>query len=377
MAEIVENPRFKDESISQEILSILTSKLDFTIPGVDYSDLDVSFPDKLIEELSKTPEMPVPGNLASDNVADNIPSYNRIMNAFRATLADEADKDRIDKNQYATILQAVMPTAMQLAVEYELNRYTNKYASISAAIKAKVDVVTAKTQAAIAKMQLAQTQSNAHTARVQFASTVMDLGIKDSSYGLNQQNIKVAQENIKVSEKQIEQMSQNIASSIASVSRENRVADKQIEQVTQNIQVAQKQIEQMNQSINASVASVSREDRVAAENIKVSEKQIEQISQNINASVASVTRDDNLANKQIELMGQNIASSKASVTRDDMIADQQVESSKLRDVRDLGKVYSDVYLTQKGVDEGTATPSSLTSTNIDEVMTKLRTMHKL
>lgn len=299
MAEIVENPRFKDESISQEILNILTSKLDFTIPKVDYKDLDVSFPDELIKELSKTPEMPKPDNLASSNVEDNIPSYNRIMNAFRATLADEADKDRIDKNQYATILQAVMSTAMQLAVEYELNRYTNKYTSISAAIKAKADVATAKTQAAIAKMQLAQAQSNAHTARAQFASTVMDLGIKDSSYGSNQQNIKVAQ------------------------------------------------------------------------------KQIDQMNQNINASVSSVSRDDRVADKQIELMGQNIASSKASVTRDDKIADQQIESSKLRDVRDLGKVYSDVYLTQKGVDEGTATPTSLTSPNIDEVMTKLRTMHKL
>lgn len=299
MAEIVENPRFKDESISQEILNILTSKLDFTIPKVDYKDLDVSFPDELIEELSKTPEMPKPDNLASSNVEDNIPSYNRIMNAFRATLADEADKDRIDKSQYATILQAVMSTAMQLAVEYELNRYTNKYTSISAAIKAKADVVTAMTQAAIAKMQLAQAQSNAHTARAQFASTVMDLGIKDSSYGSNQQNIKVAQ------------------------------------------------------------------------------KQIDQMNQNINASVSSVSRDDRVADKQIELMGQNIASSKASVTRDDKIADQQIESSKLRDVRDLGKVYSDVYLTQKGVDEGTVTPSSLTSPNIDEVMTKLRTMHKL
>lgn len=299
MAEIVENPRFKDESISQEILNILTSKLDFTIPKVDYKDLDVSFPDELIKELSKTPEMPKPDNLASSNVEDSIPSYNRIMNAFRATLADEADKDRIDKNQYATILQAVMSTAMQLAVEYELNRYTNKYTSISAAIKAKADVATAKTQAAIAKMQLAQAQSNAHTARAQFASTVMDLGIKDSSYGSNQQNIKVAQ------------------------------------------------------------------------------KQIDQMNQNINASVSSVSRDDRVADKQIELMGQNIASSKASVTRDDKIADQQIESSKLRDVRDLGKVYSDVYLTQKGVDEGTATPTSLTSPNIDEVMTKLRTMHKL
>ena len=295
MAEIVENPRFKDESISQEILNILTSKLDFTIPKVDYKDLDVSFPDELIKELSKTPEMPKPDNLASSDVEDNIPSYNRIMNAFRATLADEADKDRIDKNQYASILQAVMSTAMQLAVEYELNRYTNKYTSISAAIKAKADVATAKTQAAIAKMQLAQAQSNAHTARAQFASTVMDLGIKDSSYGSNQQNIKVAQQNIKVAEKQIDQMNQNI-------------------------QVAQKQIDQMTQEISASIASVSRDDR---------------------------------------------------------IADQQIESSKLRDVRDLGKVYSDVYLTQKGVDEGTATPSSLTSTNIDEVMTKLRTMHKL
>ena len=299
MTEIVENPRFKDESISQEILNILTSKLDFTIPKVDYKDLDVSFPDELVNELSKTPEMPKPDNLANNDVEDSIPSYNRIMNAFRATLADEADKDRIDKNQYATILQAVMSTAMQLAVEYELNRYTNKYTSISAAIKAKADVVTAKTQAAIAKMQLAQAQSNAHTARAQFASTVMDLGIKDSSYGSNQQNIKVAQ------------------------------------------------------------------------------KQIDQMNQNINASVSSVSRDDRVADKQIELMGQNIASSKASVTRDDKIADQQIESSKLRDVRDLGKVYSDVYLTQKGVDEGTITPSSLTSPNIDEVMTKLRTMHKL
>lgn len=299
MAEIVENPRFKDESISQEILNILTSKLDFTIPKVDYKDLDVSFPDELIKELSKTPEMPKPDNLANNDVEDSVPSYNRIMNAFRATLADEADKDRIDKSQYATILQAVMSTAMELAVQYELNRYTNKYTSISAAIKAKADVVTAMTQAAIAKMQLAQAQSNAHTARAQFASTVMDLGIKDSSYGSNQQNIKVAQ------------------------------------------------------------------------------KQIDQMNQNINASVSSVSRDDRIADKQIELMGQNIASSKASVTRDDKIADQQIESSKLRDVRDLGKVYSDVYLTQKGVDEGTATPTSLTSPNIDAVMTKLRTMHKL
>lgn len=299
MAEIVENPRFKDESISQEILNILTSKLDFTIPKVDYKDLDVSFPDELIKELSKPPEMPKPDNLANNDVEDSVPSYNRIMNAFRATLADEADKDRIDKSQYATILQAVMSTAMELAVQYELNRYTNKYTSISAAIKAKADVVTAMTQAAIAKMQLAQAQSNAHTARAQFASTVMDLGIKDSSYGSNQQNIKVAQ------------------------------------------------------------------------------KQIDQMNQNINASVSSVSRDDRIADKQIEVMGQNIASSKASVTRDDKIADQQIESSKLRDVRDLGKVYSDVYLTQKGVDEGTATPTSLTSPNIDAVMTKLRTMHKL
>ena len=281
MTEIVENPRFKDESISQEILNILTSKLNFTIPEVDYSDLDVDFPEELIAELAKTPEMPVPGNLANTDVDDNVPSYNRIMNAFRATLADEADKDRIDKNQYATILQATMSTAMQLAVQYELNRYTNKYTSISAAIKAKADVITARTQAAIAKMQLAQAQSNAHTARAQFASTVMDLGIKDASYGSNQQSIKVAK---------------------------------------QNIQVAQKQIDQMDQEIGASRASVSRDDR---------------------------------------------------------IADQQIESSKLRDVRDLGKVYSDVYLTQKGVDEGTATPPSLASDNIDAVMNKLRTLHKL
>lgn len=306
MAEIIENPRFKNESVSQEILNILTSRLDFTIPEVDYSNLDVSFPDELMNELSKTPEMPKPDNLANNDVEDNIPSYNRIMNAFRATLADEADKDRIDKNQYATILQAAMSTAMQLAVEYELNRYTNKYTSISAAIKAKADVVTAKTQAAIAKMQLAQAQSSAHTARAQFASTVMDLGIKDANYGSNQQNIKVAQENIKVSEKQIEQMEQNIAS-----------------------------------------------------------------------SKASVIRDDKFTNKQIEQISQNIASSEASVIRDDKIADQQIESSKLRDVRDLGKVYSDVYLTQKGVDEGTVTPPSLTSPNIDSVMTKLRTLHNL
>ena len=52
--------------------------------------------------------------------------------------------------------------------------------------------------------------------------------------------------------------------------------------------------------------------------------------------------------------------------------DQQIESYKVADSHKVGKLFSDAWITQKTLDEGTLPPSQFTDANINQVLTKLR-----
>lgn len=376
--------RFDGETNSLEMLETLTEDLNITTPDVDFDSLDLNIPDALMDQIITGNYNCELDSLALNDLEDDTATFNRLINTTTSHLRREAEEGRITSAEYTTAYTQLIGMCMQNAVQYELNRYQSGIGALSAQINAIASVARYKAEIVRAKADISIALAQLGMSKAQYASQAMSLCVQDAQYGLTQQNAKNAEAQYSQIVSQTDLIDEQVntqTAQTANVSKDTLLKQQQITssmaEVTRQDNLAQSQIAVNSESITASQANTTRANSLNTSQIAVN-------TESISASQARTDREDDLATSQIAVNTQQISKSQADVTRENQLATsqvavntQQISSFALRDKRDCAKMWQDVWVTAKGVDDGTSFPTSMSLDNISSIMSGLRTAHNL
>ena len=174
---------FKSDDTALDLLQSITGKLDFTVPNVDFDDPYF----QLTPDLLKLLHDPV-DKLTVDTITvrqiDGSGIFDGFMKTFSVHLIDEYKNKRLTGAEYAKAYTALAGLAMQCAVQFALG----KDKAFWDAINSQIGAINANVNNAMAKVQLAIAQAQAHQNRANYALTVEKLATEDAQYALVKEN---------------------------------------------------------------------------------------------------------------------------------------------------------------------------------------------
>lgn len=174
---------FKSDDTALDLLQSITGKLDFTVPNVDFNDPYF----QLTPDLLKLLHDPV-DKLTVDTITvrqiDGSGIFDGFMKTFSVHLIDEYKNKRLTGAEYAKAYTALAGLAMQCAVQFALG----KDKAFWDAINSQIGAINANVNNAMAKVQLAIAQAQAHQNRANYALTVEKLATEDAQYALVKEN---------------------------------------------------------------------------------------------------------------------------------------------------------------------------------------------
>jgi hypothetical protein len=169
--------------LANELLPLLTEGKDFSFPDIDLDDPSFELPDDtgdLYGPLVKLTNADLTQKIINGNG-----TFDVIMTALNAHLADQFDKGRITGNDYTTAYIGMTQTAMSGGIQFLLQRDQAFWQSAlvqAQAQKAAVDLVTARVGLKTALAGLAVAKSQAWQAEVEYATSKIKLAEESVTY---------------------------------------------------------------------------------------------------------------------------------------------------------------------------------------------------
>ena len=308
------------DTVAIALYNSLTAGTTFDIP-----EFDVSGPAYDLPGGSSNPALVAIPKLTNANltnavhIGDSVSgsgTMDVLMNTFMLHLDREFSTGHITGSEYTKAYIAAMQIAAGNGVQYLVQRDQAYWAAVTA----QMGIINSRIALAIAKTQLAATEIDANTSKVNYALTKAKLGSENASY--------------------------------ISVSEQGETARAQTKDTL---------------SDGSAVMGVTKlqKDLLVTQN-RVTEKQVILVSEQGEAQRAQTqdTRLDGttvtgLLGKQKELYSQQITSYKR---------DAEVKA---------GKLWIDAWITMKTIDEGLLPPDQFTNTEINEVLATLKTNNVL
>ncbi len=177
--------KFDGDQAAQVLLENITSGLNFNIKDVDLSGEGYTLPEGLIGALKQQPTKLTEDALTTRQVNGG-GIFDALMQATKVHLLDEYEKGRITGAEYVKAYISCTGTAMQMAVQYCLN----KDKAYWDAIQSQVNAITSNVNLATAKVQLAIAQAQVLQNKAQYALTVLKLATEDAQYALVKENFE-------------------------------------------------------------------------------------------------------------------------------------------------------------------------------------------
>ncbi len=298
---------------ANELLPTLTEDFDFEIPNIDISGPEFEIPGGI--------DSPIYGEIIrienSDLTSGSVGGtgvFDILMSSFAAHLKAEFNASRITGAEYTKAYVALTGSAMSQAVQFLLQRDQAFWASQNAQILA----IKAKTELETVKVQLALMQYQAATAKAEYARTKMQMASESMAYCIAKYNL----ENILPNQKVV------LDKQIIGLDFQNDIAEFNLEQTMPA------QLELINEQIET------------------------QRSQTLDTRT-DTTPVTGTVGKQKELFAQQIISYK-------------------RDAENkAAKIFTDAWTVMKTIDEGLLPPDGFENSNIDEVLTTIKTNNEL
>jgi hypothetical protein len=169
--------------LANELLPLLTEGKDFSFPDIDLDDPSFELPDDtgdLYGPLVKLTNADLTQKIINGNG-----TFDVIMSALNAHLADQFEKGRITGNDYTTAYVGVVEAAMSGGIQFLLSRDQAFWQSAlvqAQAQKAAVDLVTARVGLKTALAGLAVAKSQAWQAEVEYATSKIKLAEESVTY---------------------------------------------------------------------------------------------------------------------------------------------------------------------------------------------------
>lgn len=207
-------------TLSQEIFEYLSADGDVTLPALpNLSAPAYTIPTEvgngLYGNISKISDEDL-----TTGIVGGAGMFDKLMTALKAHLVVELNAGRITGDQYTKAYIAMTTQALEMGVQFLLNREQTYWQSLLVqhqAQRAEIEAVTAKVQLEIAKATLQQSQAQAivqnQLSLAQYALAKMNLSVADQDFLLKttqkllgEKDILLRQEQIEAAEYQLAQL---------------------------------------------------------------------------------------------------------------------------------------------------------------------------
>lgn len=369
-------------------------------------DFDLDLPDLTSDEY-KLPELTTGGLYApiarlenkdlTTKVVGGTGTFDYLMDGFKAHLRAEYEANRITGEQYTKAYTSLVEGAMANATQFLLGKDAAYWQAVTAQLQARqaeIAVVTARVLLAGEKTKLQTLQLEAMTAASTFALTKLKLASESVSYDL----AKYQLDNMLPIQKQLAEK-QVIQADVETTNarKQGILLDNEAALHPQKMDMLAKQILGLvaqNNMTNKQIESLQQEINLGPDKLVLLKKQVEnQIAQTLN-----VTKQLEILTKELELqpykkllLQEQGESQRAQTldTRSDNIPvggsmgqqkslyAQQIVSYKRDAEMKAVKVFVDAWTVMKSIDEGLAPPTLFSNTNLDVVLTTMKSNNGL
>lgn len=352
------------DTSANALMKALTDDIDIEIPDVDLSSDLYNFPGDLTSDLYKEVS-----SVSNEDITKHSKEGEGTFDALMSGLASHLDiqyrMNRITGDDYSKAYIALTEAAMANAVQFVLQKDTNKWA----AINAQLGAITARVLLETEKTKLATIHIDALAAKTRHAlgkSQLAISGVEHCAAQFRYDNI-LPKENTELQKR------------IEGAELDNRSKGYNLAKILPT-QYAGMELENETKGFNLS---------------QIMPKQADMLTEQITGvDVDNQTKTYNLDNMlpaQLDLLSEQTEVQRAQTldTRTDLVSvtgtlgkqkelyDQQIESYKRNAETSAAKMFLDSWITQKSLDEDLVPPDVLTNTSIQEVLSTIKTLNGL
>lgn len=354
------------DTVAIGLFNSLTAGTDFDIPEFDLSGPEYDIPDgadnPALDSISKLTNGDLTNAVMSGNNVTGTGTMDVLMNTFMLHLDREFKSGHITGAEYTKAYIASMQIAAGSGVQFLVQRDSAYWQAVTA----QMGIINSRVTLAIAKTQLAATEIEANTAKVNYALTKAKLGTENASYI----NISEQGEAARAETKDTLSDGSPVAGTVflqkELLEQQHDLGVKQIILVSEQGEVQRAQTMDTRSDGAPVDGVILRQNTLLETQNEVAEKQVILVTEQGESQRAQTldTRADGatvtgLMGKQKELYSQQITSYKR---------DAEVKA---------GKLWIDAWITMKTIDEGLLPPDQFTNTEINEVLAALKTNNLL
>lgn len=390
-------PNTTSDNMANALFDALTSDLDLSITEPDYSSLDFTFPSSTGNPLYDAVDTLDEADLTSRTVGGS-GLFDGLMVSMRAHLQEEHEAGRLTGKDYSNAYVSSTQAALGAAIQYLLGKDNAYWTAAVAQQQAKageVAIIRARLDAEAAKAQAKAAHVSLSTISADYALKKMGLATEEARHDLNV--VQVSQGEYELANMLPAQLGK-IQAEVSSLDyNTDYIMPKELARIQSQIDVGSAEISQKTAATDQTLYETSA--LLPSQKLNVdAEKAIKdfQLATFMPAQVAGHTADtvgktfnnDYILPEQLNNLREQVEAARAKTldTRTDGVTaiagsigkqkdlqSQQIDSYKHDAEQKVAKMLLDTWITQKSMDEGLTPPESITDTNINTVMTTIRT----
>ena len=356
------------DTVTNALFTSLTTGTNFQIPVIDVTgagyDLPLGSANPALSQVTVLTNASLTNAVATANGfdIDGTGTMDVLLNTFMLHLIREQKTNRITGAEYTKAFIAAMNTAAQAGVQYLLGRDSAYWQAQTA----QMNLINSRVQLAIGKIQLANANIEANTAKVNYALNKAKIATENAGYIMasEQGETQRAQTQDTLSDGSavmgVTKLQKNL------LVTENLVNEKQAILVSEQGETARAQTKDT-LSNGSAVTGVTKlqKDLLVTQN-DVAKMQVVLVKEQGEAQRAqtSDTRSDGAT--VVGVLG-----------KQKNLYTQQIESYKRDAEVKAGKMWVDAWITMKTIDEGLLPPDQFTNTEINEVLNAIKTNNSI
>lgn len=397
------NSNCNADTLANNLFTTLIAGEDFTLPAVDFDDPQFDIPSEtgnsLYDDIPRLTEADL-----TERKVNGAGMFDGIMSSIDAHIRREYEAGRITGKDYAEAYMTLTQTALGSAVQYLLAKDQSFYQAQLAQMQARAAEIAAvgeRIRLETARAQLATARIETKNMSVEYSKGKLQLSILDSEYC-----VKLAQKANVTADTDLKayQLSDVLPAQVGQVQAETAIRDyehdnvlpKEVLRLQSGIDVDSAKISQLTAQTNQVLYETSgilpsTKDKLDAEaavaNYNLTAMMPAQLA-GIQADTATkVYTKDHLLPAQVlsteeqaeahraktlDTRSDGTTPIKGAIGKQKDLHAQQIDSYQRSDEWKIAKGLLDTWITQKSLDEGLTPPSSLTDSNINTVMNKIR-----
>lgn len=347
-------------TIAQSRFVELSSDADFLLPDVNLGDANYQFPNSENNPLyTKVSELT--NEDLTTRVVGGTGTFDALMASVSAHLKVEYEKNRLSGKEYSEAYVAITANALQTAMQFLLQKDQSYWQALlvqSQARQAEVDVITSRINLEVAKATLATNRYQAYNAKAQYALTKMQLAIGNGQFDVTYQQL----DNAKL-DGSIKTYSLNtdmpLATKISQANLDTMEVDKNTKLFSLNTLMPAQATLLKSQNSNMLVDTQTK--TYSLNSILPQQK-------NLLVEQTESARAETLTTRLSD--GSLITGTKGK-QRD--LYEQQITSYERDAEAKVARIFADMWITRKTLDEGLVPPTSMSDSNYNSVLDGMRT----